>query len=184
MSGFKLPQHARNHRTGGSDPIVFPPATLEWAAGVGEENVLDGVPNKVSFDPLGLYTESSDIFSIDAGTGYTGLGISEPGTYLTGYGVQCYANSTVTNPETFVVKADEGGLETTLGPLIGSIFEYGFPGESGDGEWYFGWWKLIAIHSATGGAPLVITVTQNTGVTLDTIVSFYVTKLTSNRFGA
>jgi hypothetical protein len=153
---------------------------LQWATGVGEDSaVVSGVDTMVSFDAATLLTNSPTLYTIDAGVGYTGLGIHAAGTYLTQYSAifERVSGAQPANPQNIVAEADEGGNETTLGPFFGSNYGRGFVNVSAHDQWDVSWSKHIQIVSDTGAAPLVITVNQPSGANLDCIVSFYVVRL-------
>lgn len=147
---------------------------MQWATALGENSAVpSGAATKVSLDASTLLTNNATMYSIDAGAGYTGLGIHTAGTYLIWWGT--IAERAVApqpaNPETIVISADEGGLETTLGPQLGSTYGRGFVNIAGHDEWDVSWAKHVQIVSSTGGAPLVVTINQASGQNLDCIVS-------------
>jgi hypothetical protein len=155
---------------------------FQWCAALGENTaVVSGVTTKISLDPVTLLTNASSVFSIDAGAGYTGLGIHAAGLYLVWWGVieeRTHAPQPA-NPETIVVVADEGGLETTEGMEFGSNYARGFVNTAAHDQWDPSWAKVIQIVADTGAAPLVVSTTQTSGQDLDCIVSVYAVKLPS-----
>lgn len=151
-------------------------------------NVSTAVPNNTSTpvgfgNAIGIYSNRYDIFGIDLHAGVYGVGIHAPGFYLTEWTLTAVDRSghRVPTPEIEQVFAeDASSLELLSGMFLGSLFSYGYHnpgGASGYGQWDVVWARTIGVASSTVAHPIVVTVEQHTGETLDAFAYVQVTQL-------